>query len=355
MKKSLLILLAVAMIFAAVGCTGPGTEAKVAEEPSKAAQPAEGDSDASKAPANKDAKDIVIAVVPQQLGNVVFLPAKEGAEAAGDELGITVEWLAPVKADAALQVEVIEGLIERKVDGIAISCNHPDALKDVLARAVSEGIIVSTFDADSPDCGRIFYAGTENYQAGVTCGKKMLEVCEGMDKDVIRVAQLEGIPGAFDIEARKKGFADAIAGSNIEIAYTGACDDDVDKSVVIVEDYTRANPDIDAWFMAGGWPYIVQPEALPEMKKWRDADPENHKVVTMDVFPSSRPFFDQNLVDVAVGQNFYQMGYLSVTNLYKAVMGETVDGDEKEGFPGLFIDTGGQIVTPDNYKDEIAE
>lgn len=305
----------------------------------------------------EDAEDeIVIAVVPQQLGNVVFLPAKEGAETAGEDLGVKVEWLAPVKAEAQLQVEVIEGLIERNVDGIAISCNHPDALRDVLVRAIDSGIIVSTFDADSPESGRAFYAGTENYQAGVTCGEEMLREYENSSKDSISVAILEGIPGAFDIESRKRGFLDTIEGSNLEVVYVGACDDDVDKAVTIVEDYTRSNPDIDAWFMAGGWPYIVQPEAMPEMMRWRNADPDNHKVVTMDVFPTSRAFFDQNLIDVAVGQNFYAMGYISVENLHNLITGGEVSGGMvKEGFPGLFIDTGGQIVTPDNYKTEIAE
>lgn len=348
MRRILLVGLCLMFALSMIACSGPGTEMPAALENNE--QSSSDDALATEPQANDE---IVIVVVPQQLGNVVFLPAKEGAEQAGKDLGITVEWQAPVKAEAQLQVEVIEGLIERGVDGIAISCNHPDALKDVLARAISEGIMVSTFDADSPNSGRAFYAGTENYQAGVVCGEQMLKQFEGDAREKITVAVLEGIPGAFDIESRKSGFLDTIAGSNLEVIYTGACDDDVDKSVTIVEDYTRANPDIDAWFMAGGWPYIVQPEALPEMMKWRLADPENHKVVTMDVFPSSIAFFDQNLIDVAVGQNFYQMGYMSVTNLYKLIKGEAIDGMKKENFPGLFIDTGGQIVTPENYKEEI--
>ncbi|HHT64790.1 MAG: substrate-binding domain-containing protein [Caldicoprobacterales bacterium] len=351
MKKVLSILLAVLLLAAMVGCSGPGTEkpgpAEPTPTPATEPQPEE--------PSGED-KDITIAVIPQQLGNVVFLPAKEGAEDAGKELGINVEWQAPVRADATLQVEIIEGLIERKVDGIAISCAHPDALKDTLARAVEAGIAVSTFDADSPESGRIFYCGTENYEAGVLCGEHMVELFKDHDKDVIRVAQLEGIPGAFDITARMQGFADAIKGTNIEVVYTGPCDDDVDKAVIVVEDYTRANGDeIDAWFMAGGWPYVVGPDALPELRKWREADPENRKVVTMDVFPSSKAHFDLNLIDVAVGQSFYNMGKLSVENLYKHITGQPVDGEEKEGFPGLFISTGAQIVTPENYQTEIAD
>lgn len=296
-------------------------------------------------------KDIVIAVIPQHLGNLVFLPAREGMEAAGKELGIKVEWQATVRADTELQNDLVNGLIERKVDGIAISSTTPDGLKDVLQRAVDEGIQVSTYDADSPDSGRAFYAGTENYNAGYKCGELMLELFKDSKKDKIKIAQLEGIPGAFDIEARKLGFADAIKGSNLEVVYSGPCDDDVDKSIEIIESYTRANPDIDAWFMSGGWPYVVQPSAMPEIAKWKNQSPDK-KVITIDIFPTSIPFFDKGLIDVAVGQNFYQMGYLSVINLYKLIKGEEIDIADDPKF-GKFIDTGVQIVTPENYKEEI--
>ncbi|HHU48644.1 MAG: substrate-binding domain-containing protein [Caldicoprobacterales bacterium] len=357
MKKFITLLMVLVMLVAIVGCSGPGTGTPEPTETPTEAPPAEAPGPEEEEPADDEPKkDITIVVIPQQLGNIVFLPAKEGMEDAGKDLGINVEWHAPVRADATLQVEIIEGLIERKVDGIAISCAHPDALKDTLARAIEAGIAVSTFDADSPDSGRIFYCGTENYEAGVLCGQHMVELFKDSTKDKIRVAQLEGIPGAFDITARMEGFADAIAGTNIEVVYTGPCDDDVDKAVVVVEDYTRANGDnIDAWFMAGGWPYVVGPDALPELRKWREADPENRKVVTMDVFPSSKAHFDLNLIDVAVGQSFYNMGYQSVENLYKHIIGEPIDGVEKEGFPGLFIATEGEVVTPENYKEMIPD
>lgn len=350
MRKLLVLILTLALVFS-VACSGPGTlnpstpeEAPAAEEPGTPAEEGGAKADA----------DIVIAVIPQQLGNTVFLPAKEGMEAAGKELGIKVEWQAPVRAEAELQNEVVNGLIERKVDGIAISCTTPDALKDVLARALSEGIKVSCYDADSPDSGRLFYAGTENYKAGYRCGEYMIELFKDSGLEKVRVAQLEGIPGAFDIEARKQGFADATKGTNIEVVYSGACDDDVDKAIELVEAYTRANKDsIDAWYMAGGWPYVVQPDAMPETNAWKKADPM-HKVVTMDVFPTSRAFFDQGLIDVAIGQNFYQMGYLSVVNLYKLIKGEEIEATDDPQF-GKFINTGVQEVTPENYKDEIPE
>lgn len=353
MKKICTVLLASVLAVSLVACSGPGSGSTSAPASSAGNAASSEASQGGTEAAKKAPGDITIAVVPQQLGNVVFLPAKAGAEAKAAELGVKIEWVAPTKAEASEQVAVIEGLIERKVDGIAISCNTPDALKDVLARAISEGIQVSTFDADSPESGRAFYAGTENYQAGVVCAQQMIELFKDSGKEKIRVAQLEGIPGAFDIEARKSGFADTIKGTNIEVVYSGACDDDVDKAVELVESYTRANGEtIDAWFMSGGWPYVVNPNAMPEVSKWKSADPAR-KVVTMDVFPSSKDFFDLELIDVAVGQNFYTMGTESVQSLFKLINGEKLEGTEVEGI-GLFIDTGVQIVNKDNYKTEIA-
>ncbi len=331
MKKILVLLLAAILVFSFAACEGTGKD-KV-------------DSDKS----GEKAEDIVIAVVPQQLGNPVFYDAKDGAEDAAEELGIKLEWVAPVRADAPEQVAVVEGLIEKKVDGIAISCNHPDALVDVLKRAIDAGIKVSTFDADSPDSGRAFYAGTQNYEAGKLCGEQMVKLFADKKDVKIKVAQLTGILGAFDLEARMEGFADAIKGTNIEIVYTGACEDDIDKSVEIIETYTRSNPDLDAWFFVGGWPYFVKPEALPELAKWRKADPDNHKIVTMDTFYPMLQFFDEEMCDAAIGQDFYAMGRLSVINLYKLIKGEEIDAEKDE--LGLFIDTGVETATPENYKE----
>ncbi|MEG1606150.1 MAG: substrate-binding domain-containing protein [Clostridia bacterium] len=300
------------------------------------------------------AEDITIAAIGQQLGNVVFLGAEKGAKAAGEDLGINVIWQSPLRAEAELQNEIMNNLIDMSVNGIAISCTTGDALKDVIDRAIASGIQVSCYDVDSPDSKRAFYAGTENYKAGYTCGEYMIELFKDSGLEKVRVAQLEGIPGANDIEARKLGFADAIKGSNIEVVYSFACDDDVDKAVEGVEAYTRAEgANIDAWYMSGGWPYTVAPTAMPETNAWKLADP-NHKVVTVDIFVETTPaFFEMGVLDIAVGQNFFEMGYQSVVNLYKLIKGETIDAPYNEDIGGNFINTGVQVATASDWKEVI--
>ncbi|MEX2601132.1 MAG: sugar-binding protein [Balneolaceae bacterium] len=312
--KRLSLVVAVMMVFAAMALSASGS--------------AEGE------------EERVIAVVPQQLGNPIFFDAKAGAEEAGEDLGVKIEWVAPVDADASAQVSVVEGLIEKQVDGIAISTNDPDALEATLRRAIEVGIEVSTFDADSPDSGRAFYAGTENYTAGRVAGEHLIELTDGE----ARVALLTGLVGAYDMQARLEGFEDAIEGTNIEIAQLLACDDEIDKAVELVEQYTRSNPDIDAWFFLGGWPFFVPPSSLPTLQEWKTS---NKTLVTIDTFYPMLDYFDEEMIDVAIGQDFYAMGYKSVENLVRLLDGEEIEGE--------YIDTGIEIVTPENYESVRAE
>lgn len=99
---------------------------------------------------------IEIAVVPKFLDNPVFLDIK--ADAKAKELGIKVYWEGTAISDAALQVNIIESLIERRVDGILISCNDADARKDVIDRAFAAGMDVGCFDADSTASNLLFTA-----------------------------------------------------------------------------------------------------------------------------------------------------------------------------------------------------
>ena len=103
--------------------------------------------------------------------------------------------------------------------------------------------------------------------------------------------------------------------------------------------------------MAGGWPYTVDVTAMPNTNEWKLADP-NHKIVTVDIFPETTPaFFDAGVLDVAIGQSFYNMGYQCVETLHKLIAGEEVEADYDETIGAKFINTGVQIATIEDYKE----
>ena len=79
--------------------------------------------------------DLTIAFLPRSLGNPVFLDAFEAAQKKAHELGVTLEWVAPFDFDSDLQVEMIENLVRRGVDGIVASVNDEEQIHRVFQKA----------------------------------------------------------------------------------------------------------------------------------------------------------------------------------------------------------------------------
>lgn len=282
------------------------------------------------------ADKVVIALVPKALDNPVFTTSREAAKVKAEELGVDLIWTASQKADAAEQVAVIESLIQKKVDAIGISVNDPTALKDVINKAVEAGIAVSTWDSDSPESDRLFYLGTDNYAGGFECG----EIMKGLLPDGGKVAILTGVIGAFNLEERIRGFKDAVKDAGIEVVDILAGEDDINKSVEVVNTYTLANKDkFDAWFFDGGWPLFVPIDTLEPVKNFEG------RVISFDTFPPMLLFVKEGVVDVLVGQDFAKMGAGSVEMLYKVVT-------EKAEYPE-FNDSGLEIVDSSNIDETI--
>jgi ribose transport system substrate-binding protein len=284
------------------------------------------------------AADVTIAMVPKALDNPVFTTSRIAAEEKAKELGVELIWTASQKADAAEQVAVIESLIQKKVDAIGISVNDPTALKDVIDKAVEAGIVVSTWDSDSPESKRLFYLGTDNYGGGFKCG----EIMKDLLPDGGKVAVLTGVIGAFNLEERIRGFKDATKDTKIEVVDILAGEDDINKSVEVVNQYTLANKDkFDAWFFDGGWPLFVPIDTLGPVKDFPG------KVISFDTFPPMLLFVKEGVVDVLVGQDFAKMGAGSVEMLYKVVT-------ESAEYPEI-NDSGQEIVDASNIDATIAE
>ncbi|HZJ88092.1 MAG TPA: rhamnose ABC transporter substrate-binding protein [Sphaerochaeta sp.] len=102
----------------------------------------------------KAEKEIVILV--KSMGNGFFDAVFDGSEEAVAEIGgMKTDYMGPVTPTAEGQIEIIESLIARRVDGIAISANDADALIPVTKKAMAAGIKVISFDSGINVGGRI--------------------------------------------------------------------------------------------------------------------------------------------------------------------------------------------------------
>ena len=293
------------------------------------------------------AKPIIIAIVPKSLDNPVFVDAKETAELAARRQKVLLEWVGPFKVNPDEQVRIIEGLIWRKVDGIAISCSDPGKIRKVIDRAAAAGIKVATMDADCPQSKRLFYCGTDNYKAGMACGKAMVRIVteKGLAKKKLRTAILTGGIEANNLNERIRGFKAAVAGKiNLDYVALLSCEDDTNMAAKVVESYIKKHPEIEVFYFAGGWAFFGPPESMPLYQAWCD---RGGIAVSMDTFFSVVQAAKRGFAKALVGQDFRKMGEDTVNYLVNAIKGRPI--------PGEFIDTGLELADESNYDRLLKE
>src|SRR6476620_6633561 len=101
--------------------------------------------------------------------------ARKGTEKAAAEIpGIQVEFRINSDNTAAEQQRIVEDLLAKGIDGIAISPIDPQNQSPMLNRAASQALVV-TQDSDAPNSNRSVYIGTDNVGAGRQAGQLLKE------------------------------------------------------------------------------------------------------------------------------------------------------------------------------------
>lgn len=304
-----------------------------------ACQPGYATSEASSS--DKAQKTITIAWIPKALDNPVFEVGRLGALKKARELSaqyhinVEVLYVGSVASDAAEQVRVVEDVIARKVDAIAISCNDPTACIDPINRAVEAGIPVMTWDADAPHSKRFSYLGINNVQAGMAAARMLVQALNGKGK----IAILTGVPGALNLEERVLGFREVLKDyPQIEIVTTVVTNDDINLGVQSVEETMQAYPDLDGWFFAGMWPLFAERGSMP---LWEDAALHRGMVtVAFDALPVECELLRDGYLVALIDQKNWNWGYETI----QIVFDYLVHG---KSFPE-FIDSGFNIITRNN-------
>jgi rhamnose transport system substrate-binding protein len=121
-----------------------------------AAKPYDGGKTAS-AP-DKAGKEITVVDVPKLIGIGYFNATSKGIQDAAKELGnVKASTDGPTEAKIDEQIKFIDNYITRGVDGILFAANDPVAIAPVLKKALSKGIHVVGYDANSqPDAREWF-------------------------------------------------------------------------------------------------------------------------------------------------------------------------------------------------------
>jgi len=276
---------------------------------------------------------------------------RKGMEDAAEKLGVEATFYVPQSEDIPKQIETLETWIAMGMDGIAFAPSDPDAVVPTIKKAMKAGIPCISIDTDSPQSGRLCYIGTDNYTAGRIAGEKMAAILKGKGK----VAICTGSITAMNSLERIKGFKDAIAKyPDIKVVEPILVDnEDTARAVELAETALLNNPDLDAFF---GVYAFNGPSAAKAVKAAGKAGKVH--IVCFDTTDEHLYLIKEGLIDAAIGQRQYFMGYLSVVVLADMVR---VGVDNvmmllpKNEKGDVIIDTGVDVVTKENLKDYVKQ
>jgi ribose/xylose/arabinose/galactoside ABC-type transport system permease subunit/ABC-type sugar transport system substrate-binding protein len=281
-------------------------------------------------------RKLTIAVVPKLI-HPYFEAARQGAEEEGAKLGVNILWQAPLTADPAYQAQIMEDLISKRVDAIAVSPVDDRVLIPFLARAKSEGIPVLTWDADCTDKSlRIAYVGTDNVEAGRIAGKEASRLAGNTQNK--EYAVMTGSLGAANLNQRLDGFEEALhKNGNYTRAALEASDDNADKSLSQAESILRGHPNLSLIFAVTGTGTPQAAKAVREAGRAKQVT-----VVGFDALDDTLQAVRDGSVSFIVAQRPHMMGALAVRFLYRYLHGEKLPDN---------TDTGAVIVTRQNVDN----
>lgn len=264
----------------------------------------------------REKKAVTIAVVPKGRAHLFWQSVHAGAAAMAREAGAEIIWNGPAtETDYNGQIQIVEAMINRRVDAIVLAPIDRKVMVSVVERAAAQKIPVVIFDSGIDTEAFVAQVATDNYGAGRLAAERMGKILNGKGKVAIVAVQ----PGAASTMAREQGFEDAIREKfpGIQIVDKRFGMADFAKSLAVTENMLTAYPDLDALFASNESSTVGAVQALK-------ARQSKVKLVGFDWSPTLLDDLRNGLIDSLVVQHPFQMGYQSVKAALDTLAGRPV-------------------------------
>jgi ribose transport system substrate-binding protein len=307
------------------------------------------------------AKD-VFALVPKNMNNPFFDQARDGCKKAEAESKGAFEcmYIGPGEhGGGEEQVQILQDLIAKKVNGIAVSPSNAAAVAVALQAAKQAGIPVLTWDSDLlPDSKglRAAYIGTHNYEIGVNLAKLAMQIKPKGGTVCIQSGGAaaanhnERMQGIRDTLAGKKSAAspgDRLTGQNGWTEIQGCplyTNDDFPVSVQQFTDTMAKNPQLDAFIPTGGFPQFIPDANRAAVAPYKEKIASKAlALVVADTLPVQIDQMKEGLSLGQVGQRPFEMGYKTMLALEAMKSGKPAPADPT--YTGLDVCTPATVAT----------
>lgn len=268
--------------------------------------------------------------------------ARKGVEKADEELtNVTVEFKMPTDGTPASQRRIVDDLIAKGLDGMAISPVDPANQTDMINAAAKQALVV-TQDSDAPESDRACYVGTDNRAAGRQAGEELKKALPNGGKVMVFVGMID----AQNAKERFEGIKEAIAGTKIEILDVRTDKTDRVAAKSNVSDTLVKYPDIAG--LVGLWSYNGPAilNAVKEAKKEGQV-----KIVCFDEEDETLAGVKEGAISSTIVQQPYEFGYQSVKLMAAVKEGKTdaIPANKLNIVPTLVIDK----ATVDEFKTKL--
>lgn len=274
-----------------------------------------------------------------------FLRVAAGLNQAAGELGVHVALIGPESYDTAMEKSEFDRIAALKPAGMLVSVADEKLLTPSINSAIAAGIPVITVDSDAPSSNRLFFVGTNNFEAGQMGGRVLADKLHGEGN--IAVLYTHDQP---NLEQRLEGYRSIIAmhsgmklieGADLKGDPTTA----FDSAEAILN---KTTPKVDAFV-------VLEAQAGPQISEVLKRDNKKMAFIAMDALPGTLDGIEQGWITASVAQKPFTMGYTGLRMLADLVLFKppsiTVDfAHDPDSTLPRFIDTGTGIVDQSNLK-----
>ena len=271
-----------------------------------------------------------IAVIPKATSHLFWVSVQAGAVAAGRDLKVDVLWNGPpTETDYARQVQIMDSMIARQVDGIAVAAQDRTTLNASLDRAAAAHIPVTVFDSGVDSTNYLTYLATNNYQAGQMAARTLAALIHGKG----RIGMLMHAPGSKSTMDREAGFENVLRKEfpDVEIVARQYSLSERSKAMDAVENFLTAQPDLAGVFASAEPGSVGSALALKERGVAGKV-----KLVAFDASEDLVQDLRDGTIDALVAQDPFRMGYEAVKTLVDKLHGTV---------PPKVIDLSATVVT----------
>ena len=250
------------------------------------------------------------------LNNPFFVTLRDGAQAAADQLGVTLV-VVDAQDDPATEAANMEDLIAQGVDAILVNPTDGDAIIPSIEAANAAGIPVFTIDRGANAGEVVSHIASDNAAGGAMAGAYLCNALGGTGK----VVELEGIAGTSAARDRGAGFNEYVSANcpGLEVVARQTANFNRAEGLTVFDNILQAQPEISGVFAHNDEMILGAVEAAAA------AGREGITFVGFDAVDDAVAAVQAGTLAATIAQQPALMGDLGVRTAVAALNGEPVE------------------------------